>query len=115
MIRDKLTQLDATLPIIVTGDFNCTPDQKPYQVMIDTKGADSRTPLFDARRQSESQPTGPNSTWNGFRAVVPDRRIDFIFVGPGVKVTEHQTLDMQAEGRFPSDHLPVVADLKIAN
>jgi endonuclease/exonuclease/phosphatase family metal-dependent hydrolase len=115
MIRDKLMQLDAALPIIVTGDFNCTPDQEPYRIMIDTEGADSRTPLFDTHSQSESKPSGPNSTWNGFRAIVPGRRIDFIFIGPGAKVTEHQTLDMQPEGRFPSDHLPVVADLRMFN
>ena len=113
MIRKKLTQLDSELPVMITGDFNCTPDQKPYLVMIGKEGSDTGERLADAFDVSAKKPTGPNSTWNGFREIVPDRRIDFIFVCPRVTVTEHQTLDMRPEGRFPSDHLPVVANARI--
>ncbi len=56
-----------------------------------------------------------DSTWNGFRAIVPNRRIDFIFVRPGTQVHRHRTLDNQTDGRFPSDHLPVVVDLVLGS
>jgi endonuclease/exonuclease/phosphatase family metal-dependent hydrolase len=113
MIREKLTQLDSMLPVVVTGDFNCTPDQEPYRIMIERGEADPPRSLFDARDKSKTKPTGPDSTWNGFREIVPGRRIDFIFVSPTVKVTGHQTLDARSSGRFPSDHLAVVADVQI--
>jgi endonuclease/exonuclease/phosphatase family metal-dependent hydrolase len=114
MIREKLTELDRALPVIITGDFNCTPDQKPYRVMIDSEQAEQKPSLFDTRSLSKTKPTGPDSTWNGFSQIVPGRRIDYIFVSPGLTVAEHQTLDMQPDGRFPSDHLPIVATVRMA-
>ena len=113
MIREKLKQLDKMLPVLVTGDFNCTPDQKPYLIMIERRESDPNQHLFDALGRSDTKPTGPDSTWNGFHEIVPGRRIDFIFVSPTVKVAGHETLDARSSGRFPSDHLPVVADVQI--
>ena len=55
----------------------------------------------------------PNSTWNGFQAIVPNQRIDFVFTTKSVNVMRLQILEDQREGRFPSDHLPVVTELKL--
>lgn len=108
MLRKKFT--DA--PVLLTGDFNTTPGSKPYQNLVDTKGA--RSPSFqDARGKSTSKPQGPNSTWNGFRAIVANRRIDFVFVTKRVQVRRHRILSDQRKGRFPSDHLPVVTSCEI--
>jgi endonuclease/exonuclease/phosphatase family metal-dependent hydrolase len=57
---------------------------------------------------------GPLSTWNGFDEIIPNRRIDFIFVGEGVRVQRHGILsEITEDGRFPSDHLPVLAEVDI--
>ena len=43
---------------------------------------------------------------------MPGHRIDYIFVGAGVHVYAHRILsDKIANGRFPSDHLPVLAEI----
>lgn len=108
LIRREFGQLAAQSPVIVTGDFNCTPDAKPYKIMTaDEPG----TKLIDSRSVSARAAEGPDSTWCGFQEVTPGRRIDFIFVTSQVKVERHRTLDHQVDGRFPSDHLPVVVDL----
>lgn len=58
---------------------------------------------------------GPTSTWNGFEEIIPGRRIDFIFTNSGLDVIQHAILaDQYDGGRFPSDHLPVVADVEFA-
>lgn len=90
------------LPVIAMGDFNCTPDSKPYAVLADT--------LHDARTNHEIRTSDLNSTWNGFRNIQPGRIIDHIFVSSDVTVTEFGIANPKTpEGRFASDHMPVVA------
>jgi endonuclease/exonuclease/phosphatase family metal-dependent hydrolase len=69
--------------------------------------------LNDTFQHSIFEPEGPNSTWNGFKAIVPDQRIDFIFTSASVKVQTLRILTDQREGRFPSDHLPVVSEIEL--
>jgi endonuclease/exonuclease/phosphatase family metal-dependent hydrolase len=102
------------LPVILTGDFNTIPGTPPYDILIG-KGAERDVVLFfDTFEQSAQKPLGPNSTWNGFEAIVPNRRIDFVFTTKSVKVNRFQILEDQREGRFPSDHLPVITELELA-
>lgn len=108
----QLRKKFADHPVILTGDFNAVPNSKPYQTLIGA--AKPRGRFFrDSRKESKSKPTGPASTWNGFRKIVPHRRIDFVFVTDSVTVLEHRTLTDQKKGRFPSDHLPVVTRLRM--
>jgi endonuclease/exonuclease/phosphatase family metal-dependent hydrolase len=95
-------------PVVVTGDFNAPPDSEPIRIM-------TQHGLADARTVSAEPPYGPDSTWNGFVAVTPGRRIDYIFVrGDGVSVRRYATLAETYDGvRFPSDHLPVLADVVV--
>lgn len=99
-------------PVILTGDLNTTPDSPPYNTLIG-KGTQTRPVYLDAYEHSVQKPKGPDSTWNGFDAIVPNRRIDFVFTTKSVRVERFQTLDDQRESRFPSDHLPVIAELEL--
>jgi endonuclease/exonuclease/phosphatase family metal-dependent hydrolase len=56
---------------------------------------------------------GPTSSWSGFEAVAEDRRIDFVFVNEDVDVVRHGILSETLDGRFPSDHLPVLAEVAV--
>ena len=95
-----------SLPVVLTGDFNTGEDSAPYAVLTDA--------FSDALYASEQPHEGPISTWNGFEAIVPGRRIDYIFVGDGVRVYVHRILpDTIANGRFLSDHLPVLAEITL--
>jgi endonuclease/exonuclease/phosphatase family metal-dependent hydrolase len=95
--------------VILTGDFNTTPNSVPYRnLTADGEGA----ALRDARLAAE-KPQGPESTWNGFMAIIPGRRIDFVFTAGPVEVTGFRTIDEMREGRFPSDHLPIAATVKV--
>ena len=92
-------------PVILTGDFNAPPDSDAIGILTGEGG------FSDARARSQTAPRGPDSTWNAFRAIEPGRRIDFVFVRGGVAVLSHETVARTFDGRFPSDHLPVVAEL----
>ncbi len=94
--------------LVITGDFNCLPNSEPFKAVVSASG------LQDAYRLTENR-HGPDSTWNGFRAVQPGRRIDFVFVGQGVTVLEHRIDDQKYNRRFPSDHMPVIVKLEVNN
>jgi endonuclease/exonuclease/phosphatase family metal-dependent hydrolase len=98
-------------PVVVTGDFNATPDSEPYRIL--TTGEGARGALVDALHASSSPHHGPTSSWNGFKAIEPGRRIDFVLVRPPVEVLQHGILSDTFDGRFPSDHLPVLAEVSV--
>ncbi|HSN68406.1 MAG TPA: endonuclease/exonuclease/phosphatase family protein [Thermoanaerobaculia bacterium] len=104
LFRSRIDEIAKNDPAIVTGDFNTTPDSEPYRIMT----AEPRG-LRDALTISECPPHGPTGSWNGFSAIEAGRRIDFVFLSPGFHVLEHAILSDTFDGRFPSDHLPVIA------
>lgn len=98
-------------PVVVTGDFNTTPDSEPYRIL--TTGDGTHGALVDAMAASARPHHGPTSSWNAFKAIEPGRRIDFVLVRPPVGVVRHGILSDTFDGRFPSDHLPVLAEVTI--
>jgi endonuclease/exonuclease/phosphatase family metal-dependent hydrolase len=110
LIRRRLVSLAGDLPIIVTGDLNADPQSTAYRTFTrDT--IDARAPLRDAFLVSISGHYGPTSTWTAFKAIEPGRRIDYVLVSEEIPVLAHAILSDSWDGRFPSDHLPVVAVL----
>jgi endonuclease/exonuclease/phosphatase family metal-dependent hydrolase len=100
-------------PVVLTGDFNCGSQSEPISLLTSTAEGLERGVLTDAYELGKDLHQGPLSTWNGFRAIQPGQRIDFVFVSPQWQVTGHRILDEQREGRFPSDHCPVLAELSL--
>jgi endonuclease/exonuclease/phosphatase family metal-dependent hydrolase len=109
LILHKIKAIAKGKPVLLTGDFNCTPVEPPYRLLT---AEDS--PLKDALYVSEMPHHGPMSTWSGFQFPgVPDRRIDFIFINDQVRVLKHAILSDSWSGRFPSDHLPVLVQVAV--
>jgi endonuclease/exonuclease/phosphatase family metal-dependent hydrolase len=108
LIRRRTAALADGMPIVVTGDLNADPASEPYRILTrDTIGGTA--PLRDALVASREGHYGPTSTWTAFRAIEPGRRIDYVLVSPQVPVLKHAILPDSWDGRFPSDHLPVLA------
>ena len=107
LLLSRIDSIAGGAPVIVTGDFNAVPASEPYRLVT---GAGFR----DALTVSATPHRGPDSTWNGFREIEPGRRIDFVFVGRSVDVLAHAIIDERRRGRFPSDHLPAVAEVRLA-
>jgi endonuclease/exonuclease/phosphatase family metal-dependent hydrolase len=96
---------------IVAGDFNCRHDSAPIRMLTD-QADNAPGSLRDTYDLAGDRRFGPDSTWTGFTEIVPGQRIDMILVSDGWEVLQHRILDDQREGRFPSDHLPVVIQLR---
>jgi len=110
ILRKQIDSITLKLPVIVTGDFNSQPSSVAYKNMI------GNNVLKDALDISTIPHYGPINTAGGFAvSTKPIRaRIDYIFVNKKVNVLQHATLTDQQEGRYYSDHLPVIAVVEIS-
>jgi endonuclease/exonuclease/phosphatase family metal-dependent hydrolase len=109
LIQEKIREMtrNKNLPVILTGDFNLTPDQEPIILL--------KNYMKDSYDVSEESPYGPFGTYNGFKidADLSSRRIDYIFVLGGIDVLKYAALSDFNYQRFPSDHLPVFTKLQL--
>ncbi|GAB5520514.1 MAG: endonuclease/exonuclease/phosphatase family protein [Rhodothermales bacterium] len=108
-IQAKVTYGLAKLPVILMGDFNVTPDHDAYTLLT----AASPTPhLYDTRHRAHHPVYGPEATFSGFTVGnESDRRIDYVFTSAEWGVERYGVLNGHRDGHYPSDHLPVLAEL----
>lgn len=93
-------------PYLITGDFNSEPSSGAYRFLS--------SKMRDAKAASIAKPFGPSGTFNGFKFHEPvTMLIDYIFVGPTCDVLDYAVLSDSKDCRYPSDHLPVVAQIKL--
>ena len=109
LLAAQIAELKASVPCILTGDFNCLHDSQPLQTLRSVDNSPVRS-LIEAGQEAQRR-DGPGSTWNGFQALVPGRQIDFVFVDRGTTVHSYRVLDPRANDGFASDHLPVAAEI----
>jgi len=89
-------------PVLLTGDFNAEPDSVPVATIM--------TAFDDARQVASAVAPGQEGTRSGFGVAGPvTARIDYVFASHGDwRVLEYAVLDDSRDGRYYSDHLPVV-------
>lgn len=89
------------LPVVLTGDFNTTPDSESYKLLSED--------LADARTRTPNV-SGPPGTDHGFTGVAT-QRIDWMFER-GFTPLSFATITDHEGGLFPSDHFPIFAVLE---
>ncbi len=105
LLVDLLSKYSEKYPVIFSGDLNYTSTSEGYKILT--------SKLLDTKIISEKE-SGGNITFNGFGSdIQPDNKIDFIFVNDKVKVLSHIADTTLFNGLYPSDHYPVIAELKI--
>lgn len=106
LIQKQIPLIAGDFPVILTGDLNVTPETESVGTL--------RTFLSDAREVSQEPPYGPEGSFSGFKFTAPLKdRIDYIFTSKHLKVLKYGILSDSKDQRFPSDHLPVLARLRI--
>ncbi len=114
LLLKRIEKIAVKMPFVVTGDFNFVESTEPYRIVTgkETKSwEEGKFLLKDARYESSNGHFGGNSTFNGFKEMIPDRKIDYIFVKEGVRVFEHGILSDRWDGKWASDHLPVLSEI----
>jgi endonuclease/exonuclease/phosphatase family metal-dependent hydrolase len=74
----------------------------------------AQAPQSVHQRFHDPLPVDPGGTEHSFTGAIDGNRIDYVLVGPGVQVSKAWIGHVRPEGRLPSDHWPVLADLLIS-
>ncbi|MGZ8544863.1 MAG: endonuclease/exonuclease/phosphatase family protein [Flavisolibacter sp.] len=109
LLLRKISEIAGDVPAIITGDFNAQPHDEPIQVLVDSNNNEK---LTDTRLVSETPHYGPSGTFNAFGPKeIHEQPIDYIFIKKGFRVLQHASISQTWEGRFSSDHFPVMVVL----
>lgn len=101
LLMAEIAKVDATTPVVVTGDFNFTVPAKAYDLVTDV--------LADAEKISVTPAQGGGKTFNGFgKNTELDNKIDFVFVKKFMTVQSHLVDTTTYNNLYPSDHYPII-------
>ncbi|MBK8947034.1 MAG: endonuclease/exonuclease/phosphatase family protein [Ignavibacteriae bacterium] len=107
LIADKIKNIPNGIPSILMGDFNFSKDFEGYKILNES-GI-----ISDAQSKANFK-YGTDITFNGFQDDLTGReKIDFIFVSKEIDVLQHAIIGEKFNGKYPSDHMPVIIDLKL--
>lgn len=108
LIKSTIQKLTGDDRYFVLGDFNVSEDNPVYEILTGGEPV-----LRDAFYHTENPHVGPLFTFEGFevRSDIEKRRIDYIFVPNDIRVLNHAILGHSRNGYYPSDHLPVYAEV----
>lgn len=107
LILSKIRSLNTkNYPVFFMGDFNSEPSEERI--------VNLKKEMLDTYDVSIEKPFGPTGTFNAFKhneAVT--KRIDYIFLSKNnkLKVKKFAILSDSKELKYPSDHLPVYAEI----
>lgn len=111
LLLSRANALANGLPIIMTGDFNATPESDVIKHVTDVNSPEHLIHSKDIAVEK----SGTDWTFHGFGRVPMERRefIDYVFVSKGIKVAKHSVLPEKLDDIFISDHSVVVAQIEI--
>ncbi len=115
IVKEIEKRRNTNMPIVLMGDFNSsrTSPQMAYFLEGEAtlQGEVQKSPLtFTLTTPPEIADT--SSTFNGWKGRTQGRQIDFILVNAkGHEVKSHAIDRRNKDGRYPSDHYPVVAEI----
>jgi len=120
LLAQRIASRPHTDPLIVTGDFNAGEQNSAMRYLRGeieraSTGLDRAPPspnLIDAFRLAHPDDTEVG-TFNGFRGDTAGERIDAVLVSPDWRVTDATIVRTSSDGRYPSDHFPVLAVLRL--
>ena len=105
LLLDRIALRDPRAPVVVTGDFNAG-ENNPAAVAMRASFRDSFRVLHPGASEV--------GTFNGFTmGQTSGDKIDFVFVEPGVEVLDAAIVRTSRDGRYPSDHFPVTARIRL--
>jgi len=107
-INEHIAALPPGSAVVVLGDFNASAEFSDTWHVATSQGLRDAWSIAPQRH-------GPAVTSNGFSPPPDDweSRIDWILVSGSIEVSAISTIVHSVAGRYPSDHYPVLATLRV--
>lgn len=99
----------ASTPFILMGDFNAGEDSVPIGILLNQAGKARMADTFRAIHANEAN-VGTFGAWVG---KTDGEKIDYVFADARIDVLDATIVRDNANGRYPSDHYPVTARLRL--
>ena len=111
LIKQKSISIARNMPVILTGDFNLTPESEGIQTLINPKGKGA----FVDSKKAAAFTYGPDWSTCGFdhRPFEERKLIDYIFIRNVDSVKRYAVLAETLNELFLSDHCPIFAQISL--
>lgn len=108
LIRQRVAGFDRRVPLLLVGDFNAAAGASaPFEILT------AENFFVDAWQVAHERRGEGVGTFNNFRGVpIGGARIDWILVRGNIIVDSVEIVTNRYNGRFASDHYPVVAHVR---
>ena len=110
VVLKKIDKIAGTYPVVLCGDFNAIAETSEPWKNLNKGGMEDAWLKADNRK-------GPEQTFHGFKGHkegAKKKRIDWIMGRGELEFKSCVTLDWKKEGKYPSDHYPIVTKLNIS-
>ncbi|MFU8793414.1 MAG: endonuclease/exonuclease/phosphatase family protein [Acholeplasmataceae bacterium] len=97
-----------TLPTILMGDFNDTPSS---DTLLEINRYDHLA-IYPTKTTVPPLKEDSIATYHGFNGPIQGEPIDYIFLTKDIKCLHYAILTDQINGQDPSDHYPVIVDVR---
>ncbi len=105
LLLDRIAARAPLAPVVVTGDFNTGERNPATQAMLK---------LFrDTFRIIHPTATDVGTANQFTFGKIDSEKIDYVFVQPDAQVLSAEIVRTAVDGRYPSDHFPVVARVRL--
>ena len=108
----KKREIAGSMPTIFMGDFNLSPESDAHELFCNKIGAPEIRGNFIDCWQALHKPEQDAGTGHSFTGSKSNTRIDWILMTPDFAVSNIDIIYYKKNGRYPSDHYPVFAELK---
>lgn len=107
LILGKIQEIAQGTPVVLMGDFNIPPAHPAIQEI--------KNKLTDGYSVFKNKKNLPSGTFNAFKTEEPLKgKIDYIFITqPEIEFSSYTIDTAKIKGLYPSDHLPIYAELKL--
>ena len=120
LLLSKIAEIAGNSPVLMTGDFNEEADKQSIKNILQSgimndSWAKSSAPAYGSNGSYMPKIYIPKTSKTGLCDGEPrvGTKIDFIFVSNGISVSRCAILSDNQGGSYPSDHLPIMATVKI--
>ncbi|MCF7958479.1 MAG: endonuclease/exonuclease/phosphatase family protein [Phycisphaerae bacterium] len=112
LLAKQISQRKTKDPFIVMGDFNMTIDNPGMKYLLKDGVETPYRPLISA--WVSTHPQGEDlKTGHGFKGGTEGKAIDHILIDAKAVVLKANIDQRQIDGKYPSDHYPVTATVKL--